>query len=104
MFSKGSVSVLNSSTASGRMSGSVGIRSIRHDAIVQSGERIAKLKEKIDGIQVSIEREKNSQIEQINSHLESLDERLKQAVDARGAVISTLTSEVSCISPRKIGN
>ena len=62
--------------------------------IVQSGERIARLKEKIDGIQVSIEREKSSQVDQINAKLEMLDDRVKQTVDARSAAISSLSSEV----------
>ena len=62
--------------------------------LVQSNDRIVKLKEKIDGIQVSIEKEKSTQLEQINNRLESLDEKLKHTVDSRGSAISSMASDV----------
>ena len=62
--------------------------------IVQSSDRIAKLKEKIDGIQISIEKEKTNQLEQINSRIETLDERLKNTIDSRAATIGAMSNDV----------
>jgi len=62
--------------------------------IVQNSDRITKLKEKIDGIQTSIEKEKTNQLEQIHSRIETIDERLKHTIDSRAATIGTMANDV----------
>jgi hypothetical protein len=61
---------------------------------MQGGDRISRLKEKIDGMQISIEREKANQLEQINKRLESLDEKIKSTVDTRNAVLGAMSGNV----------
>jgi hypothetical protein len=60
-------------------------------------DRIVKLKEKIDGIQVTIEKEKANQLEQINSRIEELDENLKHTIDSRTATIGSMTTDVNSV-------
>lgn len=45
-------------------------------------------------MQISIEREKANQLEQINKRLESLDEKLKNTVDSRNAVLGAMAGNV----------
>lgn len=43
---------------------------------------------------VTIEKEKTTQLEQINRRLETLDEKIKHTVDTRNSVISTMSNDV----------
>ena len=69
--------------------------------LAQSQDRIMRLKQKIEGIQVSIEREKAIQEEQVNSQFETLEDQINQTIDTRSSIIGSLTSEVILkINPR----
>lgn len=59
-----------------------------------NNDRIARLKEKIDGMHVTIEKEKTSQLEQINRRLEALDEKIKHTVDARNSIMGSMANDV----------
>ena len=68
---------------------------------MQNSDRISRLKDKIDGIETSIEKEKVKQLERINSHLEAIDEKLKHTIEGRNYTIDSMSGEVNLSYQRK---
>lgn len=96
MFTKsGNPALNNSSSASRIVSSSRNLNIQIHTLVIQGSDRITKLKEKIEGMQITIEKEKTSQLEQINKRLESLDEKLKNTVDTRNSALGAMSSNVA---------
>ncbi len=90
------MSAANSFYGSARPAASMStvVASSSSPVVVQGSDRIARLKEKIDGMQVTIEKEKVGQVERINARLGSFDERLRETVETRNAAIGAIASDV----------
>ena len=48
-------------------------------------------------MQITIEKEKTNQLEQINKRLESLDEKLKNTIDTRNSALGNMSTNASFI-------
>ena len=60
-----------------------------------TSDRISKLKEKIEGIQISMEKEKSTQFEQVNGRILALEDKVKQTVDSRNSAFGSLSHDVN---------
>ena len=67
---------------------------LRDIVVTQNNDRILKLKEKISGIESTIELEKAKQMERLNSHIEAIDDKLKYTIDERNNSIDSMSNEV----------
>lgn len=65
-----------------------------YNCLVQSQDRISRLKQKIENVQETIKREKVMQVEQVNAQFEFLKEQLEQDIESRAKVLNSFSSDV----------
>lgn len=64
-------------------------------------DRIARLKEKIEGVKVTLESKKETKIEKLSKRLDSLDEKLKNSEDTKSTILGSMDSDVIIIQIKK---